>query len=184
MLIFNTKQLPEIDNHLTTSFPISGRLKINNRTLAEELFEKIYENRKNDNFSLLRRSGYLKLLSAEIFYNLELKPANKSDPEILEELVNFCIENHTSDIHLKDLEEKLHINKYYISRIFKEKLNLGFNEYLHSLRIETAKNLLLESDTSITNIAYKIGYNTVRNFNRIFLKNVGMTPRQYRESKK
>ncbi len=183
LLIFDTKQLPEIENILSNAHPLSCRMVPKYRDEIEKLFENIFQNRKNDNFSLLRRSGYLKLISSEIFDNMELVPSKKTDPEILSELINYCIENHTTDIHLSDLEEQLHLTKYYISRILKEKLSLGFNEYIHSLRMDTAKNLLLETDTSISNIAYKVGYNTVRNFNRIFLKTVGMTPRKFRESK-
>ncbi|MBR2042977.1 MAG: AraC family transcriptional regulator [Clostridia bacterium] len=183
ILIFNSQVLPEINKILDTSIPLHPIYTPSNFEYIEELIQKMYENRRHDDFSILKRSGYLKLLAGEIFMNMELIPNRKTDPKILSSIMDYCNNNFASNIHLKDLEEHLHINKYYISHIFREKVKMGFNEYVHSLRIKAAQKLLIETDETITTIAYNVGFNTVRSFNRSFLKISGMTPGEYRATK-
>lgn len=183
ILIFSIQVLPEIEKKLETSLPVDPVVSVSDAVFTETLLQKMFENRNKDDFSVLKRSGYLKMLAADIFENMELIPNRKIDPKTLSSIVTYCNNNFTSDIHLSDLEEHLHINKYYISHIFKEKVKMGFNEYIHTLRIEAAQKLLAETDDTITAVAYSVGYNTVRNFNRAFLKFAGMTPKKYRESK-
>ena len=158
-------------------------MQCDDRELTEHILNKMYENRSRDDYSVLKRSGYLKLLAASIFENMEFLPSQKADPNTLSAIVDYCNKNFSSDIHLSDLEEHLHINKYYISHIFKDKVKMGFNEYIHFLRIEAAQKMLKETDDTITTIAYNVGYNSVRNFNRSFLKHTGKTPGKFRELK-
>jgi AraC-like DNA-binding protein len=78
------------------------------------------------------------------------------------------------------LERDLHISKYYISHVMSQKLNIGFNDYVNSLRISSACRLLRKSDRSITEISELVGFNTLRTFNRAFFKQMGVTPSDYR----
>lgn len=183
VLIFNIQLLPEIKKYLDSYLPANPIIDVSDNAFLKNILNKINENNGKDDFSVLKRSGYLKLLAAEIFKNMEFIPTRKTDHEILKEIVNYCNNHFTDDIHLSDLEEHLHISKYYISHIFKEKVKMGFNEYIHSLRIEAAEKLLTETDDAIYDIAYNVGYNTVRNFNRMFLKITETTPGKYRTSK-
>ena len=60
------------------------------------------------------------------------------------------------------------------------KLRMGFNDYINSLRVSNACKLLRKTDLSITEISERVGFNTLRTFNRAFSKQMGMTPREYR----
>ena len=97
-------------------------------------------------------------------------------------IVDYCAKNYTKELSLSLLERELHISKYYISHLFSEKLQLGFNDYVNSLRITFACRYLRESDKSVTEISSLVGFGTLRTFNRAFFKQTGKTPSDYRRA--
>lgn len=186
MLIFSANIFDGYANDIITKIPQNP---IINHDKDFPMMTKMLEQMRKDNkypteYSLLRRVGYCKVLCAELFEKLNLVPANKSNPDVLSSIVEYCNTNFKNDIHLDDLQNELHVNKYYISHLFKEKFKMGFNEYIHNLRIREACKILNKSDETVTSIATTVGYNTVRNFNRVFQKSMGVTPCEYRNNKK
>ena len=105
------------------------------------------------------------------------------DSDALRAIVSYCTQNFSENLSLSMLEEKLHLNKYYISHLFSGKLGLRFNDYINSLRISEACKLLANSDLSITDISERVGFNTLRTFNRAFIKQMHCSPSAYRKSK-
>ena len=75
-----------------------------------------------------------------------------------------------------------HVNRSYLSHIFKKKMGESFIDYLNKVRVKHAKELLVSSDKKMYQIALLSGYNNVRYFFRAFKKIEGMTPEQYRKS--
>lgn len=85
--------------------------------------------------------------------------------------------------HIKSIEqvcEQLKINKFYLTHIFKEQLNMPPIKYLQLKRIERAKQLLLGTSLAISDIALKCGYPDTAYFCRVFKKSEGTTPLQYK----
>jgi YesN/AraC family two-component response regulator len=82
---------------------------------------------------------------------------------------------------LQTIADELHISRYYISHLFGQRLHIGFSDYINSLRVRSAAEMLKSGNKTITEIAYAVGYNSVRTFDRCFLKVRGMTPKEYRE---
>ena len=78
----------------------------------------------------------------------------------------------------------VNISPYYFSKIFKEDTGENFIEYLTNIRIEKAKELLSGSDYSMKEICAMVGYSDPNYFSRTFKKNVGVTPTEYKESRK
>lgn len=72
---------------------------------------------------------------------------------------------------------KLHPN--YISRLFKSEAGVSFTEYVKARKLDEAKNLLLNSEYSITEIAEMLGYGSLSYFSKDFRKNCGSSPRQF-----
>lgn len=68
-----------------------------------------------------------------------------------------------------------------MSSIFKEKTGINFSEYLNTLRIERAKELLTNIDLRIQDIALQVGYQNVNSFIRTFKRSSGLTPGEYRK---
>ena len=78
------------------------------------------------------------------------------------------------------LSEKFHLNAQYISQLFKNEIGVNFLTYLTSIRIEKSKKLLISTSLSIAEVAEQSGYGDYRVFTKVFKKNEGVTPSQYR----
>lgn len=132
-------------------------------------------------FDKTAAKGFLTALIAELLPLMTLAPAS-TDHDSIKNILTYCSENYTEPLTLELLAKELHLNKYYISHIFKERMNIGFADFVNSLRIEHACNLL-EKGSNITEIAFSSGFSSIRTFNRVFLQTLGMTPRDYIRSK-
>lgn len=88
--------------------------------------------------------------------------------------------NYSEKISLDMLAERFYINKFYLSRIFKEQFGESFAGYLQQVRITQAKQRLRFTDRSIEEIAHECGMNDANYFSRIFKKVEGVTPGTFR----
>jgi two-component system response regulator YesN len=94
---------------------------------------------------------------------------------------HFIEENYHKDISLDDVSRIVDISPYYFSKLFKDETGENFIEYLTNMRIEKAKDLLVHSGMNIKSICVDTGYSDPNYFSRIFKKQVGVTPTEYRE---
>lgn len=85
------------------------------------------------------------------------------------------------DLSLTFLADKFAVTPSYLSRFFKNRIGYNFVDYLHTLRLKKAKQLLLYSDYSIAEIADKVGYTDSHSFIRSFKKYENITPGQFKE---
>ena len=99
-------------------------------------------------------------------------------------VVNYCAQHYTDDLSLGALERELHISRYYISHMFAQKFQIGFNDYVNSLRVSHACRYLQHEDRPITQVSTLVGFSGPRTFNRAFTKYTGMTPSEYRKQNK
>ncbi len=99
----------------------------------------------------------------------------------LAEVYNFVSENFSKDISLDDVARMTNLTPPAFCRLFKKRTNRHFISYLNDVRISKACKQLLETDLNISEIAFYCGYKTVSNFNKIFKKNIGISPKAYRE---
>lgn len=141
-------------------------------------------NREKTPYYTIQSKGYFLVLLSELFAVMQLEESASSDLNTIKEILNFCSNHFQQEIHLEMLETSLHISKYHISHLFREKLGMGFQEYIGMMRTSAACRLLegYEGEKQITDIAYQVGFNSTRSFNRVFLKYTGMTPREYQKS--
>lgn len=88
------------------------------------------------------------------------------------------------DLSLSTLAKKLNTQPHHLSQVLNEQLDCTFYDYINQLRIDHAKNLLLEShQQSVIDIAYASGFNNKVTFYNAFKRYVGVTPTQYRRQK-
>jgi AraC-like DNA-binding protein len=127
------------------------------------------------------RRGLLTALFSRILRACELSEHLPNERNTTKAVVDFCTKHYTEDLSLAVLERELHLSRYYISHLFTKKLQIGFNDYLNSLRTEHACRLLCEQEHSVTEIGTLSGFSNPRTFNRAFLKQTGMTPSEYRK---
>jgi YesN/AraC family two-component response regulator len=98
-------------------------------------------------------------------------------------LLSYISSHFTENITLDHVADNIGLSKFYISRIFKNKIGYQFNEYINRLRINMAQSLLIENDMKILSIALECGFNSQRTFNRVFKENTMMTPTEFKQSK-
>uniref|UniRef100_A0A7C5Z8A5 Response regulator n=1 Tax=Caldicellulosiruptor owensensis TaxID=55205 RepID=A0A7C5Z8A5_9FIRM len=94
----------------------------------------------------------------------------------------FIKENYNKDITIKSIAQQFYINPIYLGRMFKKHFNMPFNKYLHLVRIENAKRLLLKTDMKIYEIAKEVGYSDPDYFALKFEEYVGKSPSKFRNS--
>ena len=96
------------------------------------------------------------------------------------EIISF-IKNDYMNVTLDTLSEEFHLSKPYLSKYIKEKAGMTFQEAVRKERMKKARTLLRETDQTVETVAAEVGYENVEHFNRLFKKNYGLTPVQYRK---
>lgn len=113
-------------------------------------------------------------------WNPEQKQVSTKRINLLE-VKNYLDEHASEKIALEDLAQHFFINKFYLTRIFKEQFGVSINTYLLQIRITKAKRLLRFSDKAIEEIGEECGITPLYYFSRVFKKIEGMSPSEYRE---
>ncbi len=92
------------------------------------------------------------------------------------------IQKHKSEkLSLSEVSKSVNMSTFYFCKMFKKATGLNFTDYLSRVRIEEAKNLLLNPNLRVSEIAYEIGFQSLTHFNRVFHKIVGRSPTSYRK---
>ena len=100
--------------------------------------------------------------------------------EILHDVFEYIEANYKSDVTIEEISRVANFSKHYINKFFKKATNKTFARYINDVRIEKAQTLLKGSKQSISDIAYEVGFNSIKTFNRVFKQKVGCTPSEYR----
>jgi AraC-like DNA-binding protein len=108
------------------------------------------------------------------------QPERLGKPDILDEIINHLFNEFTGTHSLADLAKTAGMTVQRFCRHFKKRTGMTTVEYLHSVRINTAKKLLQQSKLYVDDICYEIGFNSISFFNRKFKEHTGITPLAYR----
>ncbi len=101
----------------------------------------------------------------------------------IEKIKRFTERNCYKKISLRHAAEEVCLSPKYLSRIFKQVTGRSFSDYRLGLKMEKAKHLLLDTGYNINQIADKLAYQNAESFIRIFSKNTGCTPADYRNNR-
>ncbi|MBB3114168.1 two-component system response regulator YesN [Paenibacillus phyllosphaerae] len=99
---------------------------------------------------------------------------------VIQDCLAYIDEHYMQDLSLESVAAVFHFNPSYFSQYFKNKLNINFSQYLTQIRLMKAKNELEQSDDRVYQVAERLGYHDVKYFNRVFKKEFGLTPEEYR----
>ena len=102
---------------------------------------------------------------------------------LLFKILSYTEKNFAKDCSLYALSTSVGYNTEYISRFFKKKMNMPYNQYLNSRRLNHAAYLLQNTNETALNCALESGYGSLRTFNRNFKLYYGMTPQEYRNKR-
>ena len=100
---------------------------------------------------------------------------------LLFKILSYVEKNFKKDCSLKSLTTSVGYNAEYVSRFFKSKMNISYNQYLNARRLNHAAHLLQNTNETTLNCALESGYTSLRTFNRNFKLFYGITPQEYRK---
>lgn len=99
----------------------------------------------------------------------------------VEEAISYIHRHYAAEISQSSIADAIGISPSYLSKQFKEDLGIGFADFLCNYRLDKAKVLLLQTGKSNKEIAELVGFSDDAYFSRVFKKDTGMTPKEYRK---
>jgi len=118
---------------------------------------------------------HLSILSNQILVRKE-----NAEPPVITKAKKYIEEHQTDDISLSDVAKAVNTSTFYFCKMFRKITGINFTDYVSRLRIERAKNLLLNQNLRVSEIAYEIGFQSLTHFNRVFKRVVGQSPTDFR----
>lgn len=134
---------------------------------------------------MLRKGKTILARFIENMYFFKGKPVKElSTLKKADLLIDYIESNYNENLSLDFLSEKFFISKYQICRDVKRKTGKSFTDFLTNLRLSEACNLLSNTNMSITEIAYTVGFNSPSYFSVMFKSYTNLSPTQYRDNKR
>ena len=100
---------------------------------------------------------------------------------VIQNIEKYIEENLDKKLSLTDIAESIHMNKSYISRMFKEKAGENLFDYINKRKIEKAKQLIKNNELRMYEIALNVGMEDTAYFSRDFKKYEGISPSEYQK---
>jgi len=104
-----------------------------------------------------------------------------AEPPIIAQAKQYINAHQADDLSLGQVAKAVNTSTFYFCKMFKKATGLHFTQYLSRVRVEKAKNLLLNPNLRVSEIAYEVGFQSLTHFNRVFKKIVGQSPTAYRK---
>lgn len=102
--------------------------------------------------------------------------------ERLDRVYEYVEQNYKKDISIQEIAAIANYSTFYFTRYFKNATGMTFGRFMNSFRVKMAEMYLMEEDITVTDIAYKCGFNSIKTFNRVFKSIKGCTPTDLRKS--
>ncbi|MDX2213128.1 MAG: AraC family transcriptional regulator [Oculatellaceae cyanobacterium bins.114] len=115
-------------------------------------------------------------------WHAQSEPAHKGQlsEHQLQKVFDYIQERLDQDVALSEIAGVLNLSQYHFCRLFKQSIGVAPHQYLTCCRIDRAKQLLLTTQQTITEIAFAVGFSNHSSFTRLFRRSVGMTPKEFR----
>lgn len=112
----------------------------------------------------------------EYLNQVTFSPLSDKSQLLLNQIIYYISQHYTENISLKDMAQTLGYEPHYLSRCFHRLIPVHFSKYVNWYRVDAATELLLNTDLSISEIAFRSGFQSLRNFNRVYHELTGYTP--------
>ncbi len=119
-----------------------------------------------------------------IVSNQLLVRQENAEPPVITKAKKYIEEHQTEEISLAQVAKAVNTSSFYFCKMFRKVTGINFTDYVARLRIERARNLLLNPNLRISEIAFEVGFQSLTHFNRVFKRILGQSPTAYREQLK
>lgn len=103
-----------------------------------------------------------------------------AEPPMIARAKEYIQQHQTEDLSLGQVAKAVNASTFYFCKMFKKVTGINFTDYVSRIRIERAKNLLLNRNLRVSEIAFEVGFQSLTHFNRVFKKILGQSPTEYR----
>jgi AraC-like DNA-binding protein/ligand-binding sensor protein len=153
-------------------------LEVSQRELREAYFgTRIISPKQHESVVKLLSifAQHLSMLSNQLVVQQE-----NSEPPVIRRAKEFINEHQTEDLTLGQVAKAVNTSTFYFCKMFKKATGINFTDYLSRVRIEKSKNLLLNPNLRVSEIAFEVGFQSLTHFNRVFKRILGQSPTDYR----
>ena len=109
------------------------------------------------------------------------RDAARISNKTIDAVAGYVSAHYREKLTLDELAGRFHLSRCYLSRLFKQTTNIGVMEYVNSVRLRAAKDLLENTALPVSGIAQEVGYATPGHFTRMFRIGTGLAPMEYRK---
>ena len=144
------------------------------------IFEKKHPD-KNDKASINLLVGQaLTVISRLNHETAFVSAAETKSYKRISEIISFIEENYYKKLSLEEISQKYYISYYYLSHAFREVTGLSFTEYVNTVRVSKARQMIKKDTYPLHVICDKTGFGSYKQFGRIFKEITGVSPSQYK----
>ena len=105
---------------------------------------------------------------------------DNAEPPAITKAKEYIQEHQAEDLSLGEVAKAVCMSSFYFCKMFRKIAGVNFTDYLSRVRIEKSKNLLLNPNLRVSEIAYEVGFQSLTHFNRVFKRVLGQSPTEYR----
>lgn len=172
-------QPSKIEFAKTTRQLVQWGSEVDLKKLEEAYFQTRVVSRKQYE-SILRLLTIFAQHLATVSNQLSVRQSTSEAPAVTRARI-YIAEHQTEEIALKDVAGAVNMSAFYFCKTFKKATGMTFTDYLARVRVEKVKNLLLNPHKRVSEAAYEAGFQSLSQFNRVFLRIAGQSPSVYRD---
>ena len=176
MVFFNAECLFEISNMLTDV--LVSKLQIVEKSIMNSIdmmYEKLSQCTNVHKFIVTLRKTHIDIISQR--YNMNISQESKP----ITEAKQYMKEHYMEQLSQDEVSSEVGLSAVYFSKLFRKIENQNYIDYLTEIRIDAAKDFLRNTNTSVKVIASEVGYTDEKYFRKLFKKQTGLKPNEFRK---
>lgn len=165
---------------LVKILPLPAAQELNDYYTIQDIFKKLTEcwNEKQPGYEFISRTLLQQLLIA-IYQNVKKQNRNYATSLKINKIIQYMNQNITENIKLADLSKITQLSPTYLAKVFKAATGYSLIEFFNRMKIDKAKDLLIENNRKIKEVAREVGFADEFYFSRVFKKIEGISPSEY-----
>ena len=112
--------------------------------------------------------------------NQILVQQENAEPPLISRAKKYIEEHQAQELSLGEVAKAVNTSTFYFCKMFRKATGLHFTDYVSRVRVEKAKNLLLNPNLRVSEVAFEVGFQSLTHFNRVFKRITGQSPTDYR----